>query len=387
MRFLHTSDIHLGLRLCETRLNEDLAYILARIADLAERESCQAVVLAGDIYDRSNPTSDSVAIFDDFITSLVQKGIAVLAVAGNHDAPERVGYLSAVLEKNGVHFAPPYRGELYTCVLEDAHGPVFFHLLPFLRPSTVRLLCPDFDGTTAAEALRYALSSVDPTDGKRHVLVAHQFVAGTEDAQGDAMVGGAERIGVDDYLASFDYVALGHLHSPHAVSFPHVRYAGSPLKCSFSEATDEKSVTLVELGEKGACRMEILPLSPLRDLREMRGSYEEILSPAVKESGDVNDYLRVILTDEEDIPDVMAKLRTVYPNLLRLSYDNKRTRSTAQLSADILSDCEEEALTPESVFAQLYELQYNDEPGEQLMDTVRELFARTRREGEEDETP
>ncbi len=386
MRFLHTSDIHLGLRLCETRLNEDLAYILEQIADIAEKEDCTALIIAGDIYDRSNPTPDSVAIFDAFITKLAEKGIAVLSVAGNHDSPERVAYLSALLAKNGVHFSPLYDGSLYTATLSDRHGPVFFHLLPYLRPSTLRLTCPDFDGSSAADALRYALRDTDPADGLRHVVVAHQFVAGDED-EGEETVGGAERIPADDYLASYDYVALGHLHSPHGVRFSHIRYSGSPLKCSFSEAADEKSVTLVELGEKGQCQIRTLPLSPLRDLREIRGSYEEILSPAVKESGNANDYLRVILTDEEDIPDVMAKLRTVYPNLLRLSYDNKRTQRAALLSADLLCDSEEEALTPESVFAQLYELQYNDEPGEQLMDTVRDLFAKTCREGEEDETP
>lgn len=384
MKFIHTSDLHLGLRLCETRLNEDLALVLAEIIMIAIREKCDAVIIAGDIYDRSNPTPESIAIFDEFVTNLAENGIAVLSIAGNHDSPERVAYLSALLAKNGVHFTPLYDGNLYTASFDDAYGKVHFHLLPFLRPSVVHLTCPDFDGTTTADAVRFALRNVDLSDGDRHVCIAHQFVGGVSDDAPDESIGGTEIVPFD-LFEPFDYTALGHLHSPHHVGKPHIRYSGSPLKCSFSETADKKSVTVVEICEKGSISIETAALHPVRDLREMRGSYAEMTSLEMRASGNPEDYLRIILTDEEDIPDVMAKLRSVYPNLLRLSYDNKRTQHTREIDGDILADTDDGALTPESVFAELYELQNNAPADEMLMERVISLFRDTEKE-DNDET-
>lgn len=381
MKFIHTSDLHLGLRLCETRLNDDLAHILAEIIIIAIREKCDAVIVAGDIYDRSNPSPESVAIFDEFVTNLAENGIAVLSVAGNHDSPERVAYLSSLLAKNNVYFSPLYDGNLYTASFTDAYGQVYLHLLPFLRPSVLRLTCPDFDGADTADAVRFALRDVDFSDGNRHVLVAHQFVGGTSDVEADESIGGTESVPYDLFEPS-DYTALGHLHSPHHVGKPHIRYSGSPLKCSFSEADDKKSVTVVELREKGDLSIDTIELHPVRDLREMRGSYAEMTSLEMRAAGDPEDYLRIILTDEEDIPDVMAKLRSVYPNLLRLSYDNRRTQMTREIDGDILADTDDGALTPESVFAELYELQNNAPADEALMERVVNLFRETEKEDE-----
>lgn len=384
MKFLHTSDLHLGLRLCETRLNDDIAHILREITEIACREKCQAVVIAGDIYDKSNPTPDSVSIFDDFVTALAGHGITVLAVAGNHDSPERVAYLSAVLERSGVHFSPVYDGNLHTVKLTDEFGDIYFHLLPFLRPSVVRLTCPDFDGSSADDAVRFALRGIRTDDGARHVVTAHQFVgtisSADETKTSDHIVGGSELVQADAF-AGFDYTALGHLHSPHPVSAgaKNIRYSGSPIKCSFSEAADEKSVTLVTLSEKGCVAIDEIGLHPLHDLREMRGSYEEMTSLQARESGRTDDYLRITLTDEEDIPDVMAKLRCIYPNLMRLSYDNRRTRESRMIADDIMTDDGTPALTPESVFAELFELQNNAEADEKTMEIVTGLFRRIER--------
>ncbi|MBQ4354722.1 MAG: exonuclease SbcCD subunit D [Clostridia bacterium] len=372
MKFIHTSDLHLGLRLCEMRMNEDIAHLLREIADIAVRENCSAVVIAGDIYDRSNPTPESVALFDSFVTDLAARGVSVLSVYGNHDSPERVAYLSRLLSENGVHFSPLYDGTLYETSFDDAYGTVRFHLLPFLRPSVLRLTCPDFTGTTAADTVRFALKGISLSDGDRHVCIAHQFAAGAKEPSDEA-VGGTELVPYTLFEA-FDYTALGHLHSPHAVGKEHIRYSGSPLKCSFSEAADEKSVTLVELKEKGNISFRPVPLHPLRDLREMHGSYEDMTSFSMRSSGNTEDYLRIVLTDDEDIPDVMAKLRTVYPNLLRLSYDNKRTREMRQIDTDRLTDPDDGALSPAAVFAELYELQHNEEADDALMKEVMRLF-------------
>lgn len=384
MKFLHTSDLHLGLRLCETRLNDDIAHILREIVDIAVREGCSAVIIAGDIYDRSNPTPDSVAIFDEFVTSLAERGITVLAAAGNHDSPERVAYLSAILEKAGVHFSPLYDGTMREVCLSDEHGTVHFHLLPFLRPSIVRLTCADFVGSTTEDAVRFALRGISD-DGERHVLIAHQFVgrSGGENESADEEVGGTELVSCDVFK-NFDYTALGHLHSAHSAGLVSVRYSGSPIKCSFSEAGDEKSVTLVELGAKGATKITQVPLHPLHDLREMRGSYDEMTSPNARTVGNPDDYLRIILTDEDDIPDVMAKLRCIYPNLMRLSYDNRRTRENRIIADDILADSDDgtPVLTPESVFAELYEMQNNAPADDKTMAIVAEIFRLTEEEME-----
>lgn len=384
MKFIHTSDLHLGLRLCETRMNDDIAQILTEITAIAVREHCDAVLIAGDIYDRSNPTPESVALFDEFVTHLAENGIAVLAVTGNHDSPERIAYLSTLLAQNGVHFSPLYNGALYTADFEDTYGKVHIHLLPFLRPSVVRLTCSDFEGSGTADAVRYALRDIDLSDGERHILVAHQFVGGTSE-ESDASIGGTEIVPYTHFIG-FDYTALGHLHSPHFVGQPQIRYSGSPIKCSFSEASDEKSVTVAEIAEKGEVSLATLPLHPARDLREMRGTYAEMTSLEMRALGNTDDYLRIVLTDEEDIPDVMAKLRTIYPNLLRLSYDNKRTQSAREIDGDILPDTTEDALSPESVFAELYELQNNAPADEEMMEAVLRLFRETEKEDNNDAT-
>lgn len=384
MRFLHTSDLHLGLRLCETRMNDDIAYLLREIVDIACSEDCDAVVIAGDIYDRSNPTPDSIAIFDEFVTSLSRRGITVLAVAGNHDSPERVAYLSKLLEQSGVHFSPLYDGILHTVIFNDEYGEVHFHLLPFLRPSVLRLTCPDFDDCSATEAVRYALRDITASDKIRHVIIAHQFVA--DSASSDESVGGTELVKADIFKM-FDYTALGHLHRSHSVGAENVHYSGSPMKCSFSEVDDEKSVTIVDMCEKGSISLKKVPLHPMHDLREMRGSYAEMTSLEARMVGDMSDYLRIILTDDEDIPDVMAKLRCIYPNLMRLSYDNRRTREARMIADDILNNDDNSetvtALTPESVFAELFELQNNTPPNEKIMDIVKNLFLETEKEEEQ----
>lgn len=387
MKFLHTSDLHLGLRLCEYPMNAELEHLLGQIAEIAKNENCTAVIAAGDIYDRSNPSPESVAIFDDFVTSLVNGGIHTFIISGNHDSPERIAYLSHILENSGVHVSPVFDGRIAKTTLEDDLGRVNFYLMPFFRPSQLRAVCPDFTGDSFTDACGFAVDSIRIDTDERNVMVTHHFVIGAnkededkENGKSDEEVGGSGAVSADVF-ADFDYTALGHLHGAHPVgSVGHIEYPGSPLKCSFAEAGDEKSVSIVEMGEKGEISVRRIPLHPLHDLREIRGSYDFVTSLECRCDGNPEDFLRIILTDEEDIPDAVAKLRTIYPNLMRLSYDNLRTRESQ--TVDITSDDGGDCLTPESVFAELYELQNNAQPDADIMTIVGRLFDISRK-GEE----
>lgn len=381
MKFLHTSDLHIGLRLCEVSLNAEIASVLHEIAEIAQREACDAVVIAGDIYDRANPSAEASAVFDDFVTELAGMHIAVLAVSGNHDSPERVAYLSRLTEERGVYFSPVFDGCMREVTFADGFGEVVFHLLPFVRPVNVQALC-ESDCVTYHDAMAAVTEKLNLDDGRRHVMVTHQFVIPgggnekiPEDAEEHAVAGGIGAVGADVF-ANFDYTALGHLHRPHFVGSERVNFSGSPVKCSFNEVNDEKSVTVVTLTDTLSC--ERIPLHPMRDLREMRGTYDEVTSLGYRAAGNPDDYLRIVLTDEEDIPDAVAKLRTIYPNLMRLNYDNKRTKVT--LNGEVFAD-EDDSVTPLSVFAELYEMQNNAPPTDDVLAMAEELFEESEKEG------
>lgn len=382
MKFLHTSDLHIGLKLCEYGMNDDLRHILAEIKNIALEKECDAVVIAGDIYDRSNPSPESVTVFDEFVSSLAESRITVLAVSGNHDSPERVAYMSSLLSKKGVHFSPVFdKNGVYYTDLCDEYGDVRFYLLPFIRPINVRETFDEFGGSTYTEAVDYVLKEMSQEESapERRVLVTHHFVVGgTGDDRGESgqieeNIGGIGAVDADVFRG-FKYTALGHLHSPHFVGRRElgIRYSGSPLKCSFSEVNDEKTVTIVELDGGGIANIEEVPLHPIRGMREIRGTYAEVISKKSREMGDRLDYVRIILTDDDEIQDVAAKLRNVYPNIMRISYDNIKTREIRDVSA--ASAEEIEALTPESVFAELFELQQNTAPSDEIKNIVSALF-------------
>lgn len=385
MKFLHTSDFHLGLRLCEYPMNTEIEYLLNQITQIAENEKCTAVIVAGDIYDRSNPSPESVAIFDDFVTNLADRGIHTFIISGNHDSPERIAYLSHILKGVGVHVSPVFDGKITKTTIEDGFGRVNFYMMPFFRPSQLRTVCTDFTRDGFTEACRFAVGLIGIDTEERNIMMTHHFVIGTSkgDSESDELdveVGESGAVSADVF-ADFDYTALGHLHGAHHVGeIGHIEYSGSPLKCSFAESGDEKSVNLVEMGEKGDVTVRKIPLHPLHDLREIRGSYDFVTSLECRSDGNPDDFLRIILTDEDDIPDAVAKLRTIYPNLMRLSYDNLRTRKSQTI--DITSDESGDILIPESVFAELYELQNNSDPDDSIMAIVGQLFDISRKGAE-----
>lgn len=335
MKLMHLSDLHLGKRLNEFSLLEDQSFILQQLVELVRSEQPDCVLLAGDIYDKPVPPAEAVTLFDDFLNKLAQL-TTVCVTSGNHDSAERLAFGAQLMREGGVHFCGLYTGEPQCVTLQDAYGSVHIYLLPFLKPAHVRHCLPPTEAeqvTTYHEALRCAVERLHINVAERNVLVAHQFVTGAQTAGSEAVnVGGVDNIGAEVF-AAFDYTALGHIHRAQNVGSERVRYSGTPLKYSFAEWQQEKSVTLVELGEKGSVSVTALPLAPLRDLRKLRGSYEELMSKDFydelpKDSdGLLRDFYHLTLTDEEDVPDAVQKLRSVYKNLLQLEYDNKRTRT------------------------------------------------------------
>lgn len=335
MKLMHLSDLHLGKRLNEFSLLEDQCFILQQLVELVRSEQPDCVLLAGDIYDKPVPPAEAVTLFDNFLNKLAQL-TTVCVTSGNHDSAERLAFGAQLMREGGVHFCGIYTGEPQCVTLQDAYGSVHIYLLPFLKPAHVRhCLTPEEaeQVTTYHEALRCAVERLHINAAERNVLVAHQFVTGAQTAGSEAVnVGGVDNIGAEVF-AAFDYTALGHIHRAQNVGSERVRYSGTPLKYSFAEWQQEKSVTLVELGEKGSVSVTALPLAPLRDLRKLRGSYEELMSKDFydelpKDSdGLLRDFYHLTLTDEEDVPDAVQKLRSVYKNLLQLEYDNKRTRT------------------------------------------------------------
>lgn len=367
MKLFHLSDLHIGKRVNEFSMIEDQKYILTQILYAADQEKPDGMLISGDVYDRTIPTAEAVQVFDAFLTRLSEQKIPAFIISGNHDSAERLAFGSSLMGKSGIYFSKVYDGTVEKIPMQDAYGTVWIYLLPFLRPSTIRHALPERaeEVRSAADAVRIALEQTKIDEKERNVLLAHQFVTGAKRCDAEELqVGDVDQIPAE-LFASFEYVALGHIHSPQKVGRETVRYCGAPLKYSFSEAGQEKSITVVELKEKSSVDLRTIPLKPLHDLRKIRGTYLEVTAKSFYENRDCEDYLQVTLTDEEDVPDGMAKLRTIYPNLMRLEYDNKRTRSNAEVRA---AERVEEKSELE-LFQEFYELQNN-----QSMTEVQEQF-------------
>lgn len=362
MKFLHISDLHIGKRVNEFSMTEDQKYILNQILRIAEQERAEAVLIAGDVYDKSMPSAEAVQIFDWFLTGLADLGKTVIAVSGNHDSPERIAFGGELMRGRGVYVSPVYRGEALEVALRDEYGDISVHLLPFLKPATLRHALEgrqeeEENGLPESyqEALEIAVKRMEIDAKKRNILVAHQFVTGAGRCDSEEVsVGGLDNVDASVF-DDFDYVALGHIHSPQSVGRETVRYCGTPLKYSFSEAEQEKSVTVLEMGEKGDVVLSTVSLVPLRDMRKIRGSYGEVMSRSFYQDTNTEDYVQITLTDEEDIPDGLQKLRTVYPNLMQVAYDNSRTRQDRTVEAAEQAERKSEL----ELFGEFFELQNN----------------------------
>lgn len=372
MKLFHLSDLHIGKRVNEFSMIEDQKYILKRILDLAEEEMPDGIILAGDIYDKQIPSAEAVQVFDEFITRLAGRAIPVFIISGNHDSAERLAFGGRLLNSRGIYLSPVYDGSVTKIPLKDQYGTVWIHLLPFIRPSTVRHVFENeadlvTDVQTAAETVIRHME-IDLKD--RNILVAHQFVTGASRCESeDVQVGGLDNIDAAVFTP-FDYTALGHIHSPQNVGIDRVRYCGTPLKYSFSEVDQEKSITVVELEKKGTVRTSLLPLKPLRDMRKLRGTYLELTDRSFYRDMNREDYIQVTLTDEDDVPDGLQKLRVIYPNIMQLLYDNQRTKTTQEVDAAQAV----EKKTEIELFYEFYELQNNQPMTKQQKDFAEQLI-------------
>ena len=318
MRFLHLSDLHIGKRVNEFSMIEDQRYILAQILEVLDENGTDGVLIAGDIYDKPVPSVEAVQLFDEFLNQLVLRKIPVFIVSGNHDSGERLSFGAKLMEGRDVYISRIYGGEVQKVTWNDTYGELCIYLLPFIKPSVVRHSFPGEEIADYEDAFEKVRQHMTLDQTKRNVLVAHQFVTGAKSCESEEVtVGGVDQIRAS-YFDGFDYVALGHLHSPQNVGRDTLRYCGTPLKYSFSEAEQQKSVTFVELKEKGSVTVRETPLKPLRDMRKIRGTYLQVTSKSFYERFSTQDYLHVTLTDEEDVLDGLQKLRIIYPNLMRL---------------------------------------------------------------------
>ena len=355
MKLIHLSDLHIGKRVNEVSMIEDQEYILRQILRIVQEEQPQAVLLSGDIYDKSIPSAEAVTLLDDFLNRLAQLKVTVFAISGNHDSPERLAFGNRLMEGAGIYLSPVYNGSITPLRLQDAHGTVCFWLLPFIKPAHVRRFFPEETIESYTDACRVAIANMHIDSGLRNVLLTHQFVTGSITCESEEIsVGGSDNVDAAVF-EDFDYVALGHIHGPQYIGVSKIRYCGTPLKYSFSEAGHHKSVTVVELGAKGDLNLRTVPLVPLRDLRQIRGTFAEVTDKGFYDGTATDDYLQVILTDEEDIPEAIGKLRMIYPNILKLTYDNTRTRATQLI--DGAEDVEQKS--PLQLFEELYEQQNN----------------------------
>jgi len=354
MKFMHLADLHIGKRVNEFSMLEDQQYILTKIINAIDEEKPDAIVLAGDIYDKAVPSAEAVELFDDFLVRLSKRNLKVFVISGNHDSAERIAFGGRLMDKSGIYMSPVYNGKIEPIVLEDEFGLVNFYMLPFIKPPNVRRFFPEEEITNYTDAMKVAIEQMNIDVNKRNVLITHQFVTGAMRTESeDISVGGTDNVDVSVF-EGFDYVALGHIHRSQKCGSEYVRYSGTPLKYSFSEAKDKKSITVVDMNEKGKIELSFIPLIPKRDLVEIRGSYNELTLKSFYEGTTYNeDYMHITLTDEEDIPDVLTKLRVIYKNIMKLDYDNLRTRH----SAEIYGATDVKAKSPLEHFGEFYEQQ------------------------------
>lgn len=354
MKIMHLSDLHLGKRVNEFSMIEDQTYILNEIINIIDEQKPKVIILAGDIYDKPIPPAEAVELFDDFLYKLSKRNLYVFIISGNHDSAERIAFGSRLFDKSGIYLSPVYNGKILPIPVDDECGNINFYMLPFIKPVHVRRFFPDASISTYTDALNTVITGMNIDNTKRNILITHQFVTGSSRTESeDVSVGGSDN--VDAYIfKDFDYVALGHIHRSQSCGSEYIRYCGTPLKYSFSESKDTKSITVIDIKEKGDIKLDFIPLTPLRDMVEIKGSYNELMLKSFYENTSLtNDYVHITLTDEDDIPDVITKLRVIYKNIMKLDYDNQRTRKSSEINLINAVD----SMSPLELFDTFYEIQ------------------------------
>ena len=376
MKFIHISDLHLGKRLHETSLIEDQNYILNQILDIIDDEKPSALLIAGDIYDKSTPSAEAVSLFDLFLSNLAKKGVQVFIISGNHDSAERIAFGSKIMGAVGVHLSPVYNGEIAPITMQDENGEINVYMLPFIKPSHVRRFYEKEEINSYNDALKVAVAKMNIDKTKRNILITHQFVTGATRSESEESVGGTDNIDASVFF-DFDYVALGHLHAPQYCQKKNIRYSGTPLKYSFAETKDVKSVTVVTLNKKGdESEIKTVDLKPLRDMKKIRGTFNDLINMADR----CEDYVQITLTDEQEIPNAMNRLQTVYKNALELKYDNQRTRA----NATILAVDDIKTKSPYELFLDFYIERNNAEMSDVQKEYIKNLIEKIEEDGQWD---
>lgn len=354
MKIMHLSDLHIGKRVNGFSMIDDQRHILNEILKIVDSEQPQCVFIAGDIYDKSIPSTDATEILDDFLVSLANKKTRVFVISGNHDSPERLAFGNRLIDASGIHLSPVYNGNVKPFTLEDEYGVLNVYMLPFVKPVNVRRFFSETEIESYTDAVKACIEQMNIDTGVRNVILTHQFVGGAVRSDSEEIsVGGSDNID-PNVFADFDYVALGHIHGPQKVLNEKIRYCGSPLKYSFSEAKHQKSIVIVDLKEKGNTLIKTIPLTPLRDMVELKGTYAELMSRDFYEGTTyTSDYVHITLTDEQDVVNALERLRSVYRNLMKLDYDNKRTRQNSMIN--VIDNIENKS--PLELFGELYEKQ------------------------------
>ena len=359
MKIIHTSDLHIGKSVNGFSMIEEQRHVLGQICDVVRQQKPDAVLIAGDVYDKSMPAAEAVQLFDEFLTNLSESATPnahIFIISGNHDSPERIAFGSQIMGRQNIHLSPVYKGDVKPVIISDKDGPVAFYMLPFIKPVNVRHFFENEEISTYTDAMRSAIAKMNIAKSMRNVLICHQFVTNAVRSESEeTIVGGLDNVDAQVF-ADFDYVALGHLHRPQSCERPTIRYSGSPLKYSFSEVNDKKTITIADMDANGGVEFNFIPTSPLHDWVDLRGTYNELTAlqyydskPELREN-----YVRVTLTDENDIPDAINKLRTIYHNIMEVLYDNKRTRTKSIVVNDIDATRQK---TPTELFAEFYEMQ------------------------------
>lgn len=364
MKFAHLADLHLGKKLNGISLLEDQKYILNEVLTILRRQKIDALLLAGDIYQTAQPSSEALSLFDDFLGKLVDLNIPVYMISGNHDSEERIAYFSKLIKKANVFTNELFDGKTQAIQLKDEYGEIYVHLLPFIKPIDIKKYYPDEKIDSYQKMMEVVLEASNIDMNKRNILLCHQFITGgiTSDSEVYA-IGTLDNINHQVFDA-FDYVALGHLHHPQHVGRKEVRYSGSLLKYSLSELTSNKSVTIVEIKEKGNVQIETIDLKPLRDMRELKGYYQDLMNEPYSE-----DYMSIVLEDDIVLPDAYLSLMTNFPNMI--SYRLKKNNEVYE--HEELTDMENKSVL--DLFTDFYRGQNNDRmPSSEQLDLIKKII-------------
>ena len=371
MKIIHLADLHIGKRVNEFSMIDDQKYILNQILEIIDKEKPDAVIIAGDVYDKQVPSIEAVELLDSFISDISKRKTTTFIISGNHDSAERLAFGSSLMAMGKIYISPVYNGKISKYTLKNDFGSANFYLLPFVKPNHVKRFFPDEKIESYTDAIRVVVDNLKLDTSEINILIAHQFVTGASRTESEEIsVGGLDNVDASVF-DDFDYVALGHIHRPQKIGTERIRYCGTPLKYSFSEVNDTKSVSIIEINSKEDFNLRTIPLIPKRDMRKIRGTYEELITKTSYENTNTDDYIHVTLTDEFNVVDAIQKLRVIYKNIMKLEYDNMRTRESRKINLD---DMVIENKNPLEIFSEFYKLQNNKEMDDEQKEIIKKIM-------------